>query len=313
MTDKGKYWDVPWNTVIGCTKCSPGCENCWAEKLHESRRRALEAGKKMPFQYNEPFNEEIQLFSERLEMPLHWRKPRTVFVCNMSDIFHPAVPFEFVDKMFAVMALCPQHKFLVLTKRPERMAGYFEETIKGDMKGHISWVANKMIEDDNEFLVNEWPLPNVIHMTTICNQEEADKNIPHILQIKGKLGLSIEPMLGEVVFKPIPVSSEVVENACRKKYNDAQIRDILTPGVDGKCRFPDRTLPSIDHIIIGCESLPGGKAGRFQEGYDAAALSLIQQCKAAGVKVYHKQRPENGRVSKDMAEWPKSLQVRDKI
>jgi len=72
-------------------------------------------------------------------------------------------------------------------------------------------------------------------------------------------------------------------------------------------------LEGIDWVVIGCESLPGGKAGRFQEGYDEAALSLIKQCQAAGVRVYHKQRPVNGRVSKNMSEWPEQLQVRETI
>jgi hypothetical protein len=83
------------------------------------------------------------------------------------------------------------------------------------------------------------------------------------------------------------------------------------------CRLSDnieqRNTSYIDFVIIGCESLAGGKAGRFQDGFIEAAIDIVRQCKEAGVKCHVKQIPINGRVSHDIEEWPKELQVREGI
>ena len=184
MNDKGKYWDEAWNTVIGCTKCSPGCLNCWAENLHDQRRDAYNKGKKVPRQYAIPFSE-IQLISERLEMPLHWRKPRTIFVNNMGDTFHKDVPFGFIEKIRGTATKCIgkglKHKFLFLTKRPD-----------------VAYEFTRWMAGGDDISIAEWP-QNCYLGTTICNQPEADKNIPILLQIPAaKRWLSIEPLLSEI-------------------------------------------------------------------------------------------------------------------
>ena len=109
-----------WNPVVGCNKVSPGCKLCYAEVLHNRRHEAFKRGAKLPQQYAEPFNH-VQLLEERLERPLRWKKPRAVFVNSLSDLFHEEVPESFIDTVFAVMALTPRHRFMVLTKRHERM------------------------------------------------------------------------------------------------------------------------------------------------------------------------------------------------
>ncbi len=120
------WTDVTWNPTVGCTRVSPGCKNCYAFTLHDMRHAAHKDGKNLPEQYAKPFTE-LQMIADRLEDPLHWKKPRMVFVNSMSDLFHEDVPDEFIDKVFAVMALCPQHTFQVLTKRPERMLEVLSE------------------------------------------------------------------------------------------------------------------------------------------------------------------------------------------
>jgi protein gp37 len=117
VSDKtGIAWtDATWNPVTGCSKVSPGCAHCYAEAL--SRR----------FGHSElpwlPKNaaQNVVLHPERLDEPLHWRKPRRVFVCSMADLFHEQVPWEFIDEVFGVMDSCPQHTFQVLTKRSNRL------------------------------------------------------------------------------------------------------------------------------------------------------------------------------------------------
>ena len=81
------------------------------------------------------FAGEVRCLPDKLTVPMRWRKPRRIFVNSMSDLFHEAVPFEFVDKVFAVMALCPKHTFQVLTKRPERMAEYLH---RHDVRAEIA-------------------------------------------------------------------------------------------------------------------------------------------------------------------------------
>ena len=263
------YTEYLWETVGGCTKCSPGCQNCYSIPLvgnrlsHNPRYDGLVK--------NKNWTGKIKLFEDRLEQPRHWRAPRTIFVNPRSDTFHPDVPFEFVDKMFAVMALCPQHKFLVLTKRPDRMVEYINT--KNRWKNHVLKEAEKIHGPWQTPLKYYWPQPHIIHMTTICNQEEADRNIPLVLQIQGaKLGLSIEPMLGPV-----------------------DIQRYLTYG-------------DIDWVVVGCESGPNRRPCKLEW-----IESIVNQCKAAGVKCYVKQIDLDGKVEKDINKFPKQVRVRDKI
>ncbi|MCL4722888.1 MAG: DUF5131 family protein, partial [Rhodocyclaceae bacterium] len=112
MGDKtGISWtDASWNPVSGCAKVSAGCKHCYAER-EWGRLQHLEnyAGRAFT---------DVGCHPDRLDQPLRWRRPRKVFVNSMSDLFHEAVPDEFIDRVFAVMALAKQHTFQVLTKRP---------------------------------------------------------------------------------------------------------------------------------------------------------------------------------------------------
>jgi protein gp37 len=102
-----------WNPVTGCSKVSEGCRNCYAERFAE-RWRGIPG-----HHYEHGFD--LQLRPERLELPLHWRRPRRVFVVSMGDLFHPRIPDDYVRKAFAIMERTPQHVFHILTKRHERM------------------------------------------------------------------------------------------------------------------------------------------------------------------------------------------------
>ena len=179
-----KWWEESWNPVVGCTPASPGCDNCYAKRLHDQRHAAHVDGKDVPACYARSF-EWVIILPDRLKQPLHWRKPRRIFVNSMSDLFHPAVPFEFLDRVFAVMARCPQHTFMVLTKRPERMREYVLGTIARGM----TW---------REGVTGRLP-SNVWLGVTAEDQAMADARIPILLDTPAaKRFVSIEPMLGPV-------------------------------------------------------------------------------------------------------------------
>jgi protein gp37 len=142
-TTTGISWcDATWNVVVGCTKVSQGCRFCYAKTLHDLRHKAYLAGKlqNMP-QYAEPF-ERVQLMPDRLTWPLSLRKPHRIFVNSVSDLFHEDVPDEFIDRVFAVMALAPRHTFQVLTKRPARMQAYLSDQ---ETPGRVMKAADRMI------------------------------------------------------------------------------------------------------------------------------------------------------------------------
>ncbi len=109
---KIEWTETTWNPVTGCTKISQGCKLCYAERLAK-RLQAMGVNK-----YRQGFN--VTLHPSVLEQPATWKKPRLVFVNSMSDLFHKAVPTDFIQSVFAVMNQFPQHNFQVLTKRPGR-------------------------------------------------------------------------------------------------------------------------------------------------------------------------------------------------
>ena len=116
-TTKIEWTERTWNPVTGCTKQSAGCAHCYAETM---ARRLHAMGLK---KYSNGF--EPTLHPESLDEPLAWKKGSSIFVCSMSDLFHPNVPFEFIDKVMATIEATPQHRYQLLTKRAERMEEYF--------------------------------------------------------------------------------------------------------------------------------------------------------------------------------------------
>ena len=116
MSDRSaiEWTEATWNPVTGCTQISPGCANCYAKRFAE-RFRGVPG-----HPYERGF--EVMERPERLEQPLRWKRPRTIFVNSMSDLFHEEVAGDFVASVFGVMERAGWHTFQVLTKRPERAA-----------------------------------------------------------------------------------------------------------------------------------------------------------------------------------------------
>ena len=137
------------------------------------------------------WNGTVRLSSDAvLQQPLHWKRPRRIFVDSMADLFAEGVEDAWIDRAFAVMALAHWHTFLVLTKRPERMRQYFE---------HM--VALRPTPDSFCGL----PLPNVWLGTSVEDQRRADERIPHLLATPAAVHfLSCEPLLGPIRFSNVP-------------------------------------------------------------------------------------------------------------
>ncbi len=108
------WWDESWNPVTGCTPKSAGCANCYAKTMAETRLRG-----KFGYPADKPFR--VTVHPEQFDKPLHWEKPRRIFVCSMGDLFHRDVPIDVIDRVFQVARWCPQHTFLICTKRPMLM------------------------------------------------------------------------------------------------------------------------------------------------------------------------------------------------
>jgi protein gp37 len=259
MADTKIEWATRvWNPIVGCTHAgSPGCDHCYARELHTRRHKAFLSGKKMPRQYAKPFSE-IQLMKERLDMPLHWRKPQRIFVNSMSDLFHEDVPFDFISDVFAMMAICQQHTFIVLTKRPQRMKRYFTDGIDG-MGPYHSYIGKAVtrLGDHPNIKIRPiiWPMKNVWLGVTAENQEMADLRISFLLKTPAAVRLvSCEPMLGFIY---------------AKKYM--------------RYRRDDKDVSAVDLVISGPETGPKARTMEYRWIED-----LYAQCKDAGVPFFDK-------------------------
>jgi protein gp37 len=120
-----EWTEATWNPVTGCDKVSPGCKFCYAERM---ARRLQAMGQP---NYNNGF--ELTLQPQMLELPLQWRKPQTIFVNSMSDLFHEDVPLPFIQRVFDVMRRAAWHRFQVLTKRADRLA---------ELDAELTWAPN---------------------------------------------------------------------------------------------------------------------------------------------------------------------------
>jgi protein gp37 len=114
-----EWTEMTWNPVTGCTKISQECKHCYAERMAK-RLKAMGVER-----YSNGFA--VTLHEDLVELPLNWKQPRLVFVNSMSDLFHDDVPLDFIQRVFSVMARCPQHTFQVLTKRSERVREFAQE------------------------------------------------------------------------------------------------------------------------------------------------------------------------------------------
>lgn len=255
MASKIEWTDETYNPVIGCTKVSAGCDNCYAERMADRLRLIYEATGRNP-QYIDKtdmgkWTGEVGCFEDLLDKPLHWRKPRRIFVNSMSDTFHPAVPFSFIDKIVDVAEKCPQHTLQLLTKRASIMYDY------------------------SKYREFKWP-ENIIGMVTAENQERADWCIPYLLQCGFKTtGVSIEPMLGPVDLTRLEIPGTSSDGFDNYKCSPLRVQE-------GKYRYAD--LGPLHWVIVGGESGPNARPM-----HPDWVRSIRDQCVAANVPFFFKQ------------------------
>lgn len=316
MGSKIQWTDETWNPTTGCTRVSSGCDHCYAVTMTK-RLAAMGVPKYRGLLGKGHFNGVVKTWDDELAKPLRWKKPRMVFVNSMSDLFHKDVPFEFIDKVFAVMAICPQHVFQVLTKRAERMSRYcngkrhlwgqactqreainvaLREIGIEDLEGyHVGRAATSQA---SQALMSEGghPLPNVWIGTSVENQEVADERIPHLLRCPSVVRfLSCEPLLGSIDLATTCINPP---------------QEVM--GLGGPYHYPGDA--GVGWVIVGCESR-GNKVGRLpnssEQGFWNAAERIVQQCKDAGVACFVKQGPRDGRVVHELEQFPPSCRVRE--
>jgi protein gp37 len=261
-----------WNPVRGCTRVSEGCVNCYAETMAARFSDPGMWGHGFAETVKKPgggsvrrWTGKVELVEDRLTEPLRWRSPRTIFVNSTSDLFHERLPDEAIDRVFAVMALCPQHTFLVLTKRPERMRVYL-----AGMTGVRTYLAGK-----------RWPLPNVWLGTSVEDQATADERIPHLLATPAAIRFaSAEPLLGPIDFR----LHQIGETRIDSLFGRVQTRQRYPDGGTGDYSVPEPYPARLDWIIVGGESGPGARPM-----HPDWARSIRDQCQAAGVPFFFKQ------------------------
>ena len=267
MTTKIEWADETWNPVIGCSKISAGCENCYAEKM---ACRLAHMGKRAYQDVVDPLRDPAEMISgdtdnwfkkwngktsfieSALEKPLHWKKPRRVFVCSMGDLFHESFNYRgaAMRSIFRTMAMANTHTFIILTKRPERMQRCIDFLYGPDF-------AEEM--------------PHVWLGVTAENQETADHRIPVLLQIPAAVRfVSVEPMLGPVDLRSI-------------RYDHLVDIDSLT-GDHGVFRpLQGRSQDKLDWVICGGETGPGARPM-----HPDWVRSLLDQCYTAQTPFFFK-------------------------
>jgi len=283
---KIEWTEKTWNPVVGCSHASPGCDHCYAERM---ARRQVHMG---TAHYagtvgDSGWTGQTAIAPDSIFFkPLHWKKPRRIFVCSMGDLFHESVDFDTIDRVFAVMALCPQHTFQCLTKRAERMKEYVcWRSVEPDMANRYD--RGQKI-DGSGYIENHicgftgcrWPLPNVWLGVTAENQGMADKRIPILLDTPAAVRfVSCEPMLGAIDLDR-SIGGTLWIGGQRGCAGTHRHRDCPHPHHhhDNRCK------PGLDWVIAGGESGPGARPMRPDWIRD-----LRDQCKAAGVPFLFKQ------------------------
>lgn len=251
---KIEWTDATWNPITGCSVLSAGCKHCYAMKLAGTRlqHHPSRAGLTVDTKNGPVWTGEVRLNEDWLSQPMRWRKPRMIFVCAHADLFHEAVPDDWIDLIFSVMELSPHHTFQVLTKRAGRMRDYI-----------------------NSRAFKDYPLPNVWIGVSVEDQAAADERIPLLLDTPAAVRwLSMEPLLGRV-------------DLCETfgMWWNQTMGCFEASHSSGFNRHPhNQAETAIDWVVVGGESGPGARPM-----HPAWARSLRDQCAAAGTPFLFKQ------------------------
>lgn len=292
-----EWTDATWNPITGCSVVSPGCANCYAMRLAGSRLRhhPSREGLTRDTKAGPVWTGEVRLNEGWLDQPLRWRRPRRIFVCAHGDLFYEAVPDEWIDRVFAVMALSPQHTFQVLTKRSARMREYMAGSL-----GRIAEAVQPLRTDNNRAVgplpnlepgARWWPLPNVWLGISAEDQRRADERMPLLLDTPAAVRfLSAEPLLSGldltticlVPKQPWSPRAAIQVNALTGRYVESG--QPYRGGWDIDAPPPTGPGHRLDWVIVGGESGPGARPM-----HPDWVRSLRDQCQAAEVPFFFKQ------------------------
>lgn len=252
---KIEWADKVWNPVVGCSKISAGCDNCYAERM------AARLGNMSVPGYPETvkpvsgpkgghgpleWSGRVSLRREVLEKPWEWKQGRRIFVYSMGDLFHENVPDKWIDRVFGVIQANPQHKFILLTKRPQRMADY------------INRVFAARVFDLDFWMSNVWA------GVTIENQAALQNRLPYLWEIPAAVRfVSAEPMLENLDFGALTID----DLPCSLRLNGRPLWSVI-----------------VNWVICGGESGPGARPIN-----PAWVYGLRDQCMDAGVPFFFKQ------------------------
>jgi protein gp37 len=275
---KIEWTDEVWNPVTGCTKIATGCKNCYAERMAKRLRG------RCGYPADDPFK--VTLHRDRFTQPLRWRNPRKgIFVCSMGDLFHKEVSSEDIAAIFGVMAATPNHTYLVLTKRPDRMRRWFQQTSEclpapeysnyfrlGDSRTAkvVASYAIDSVEEAGRLIAKQWgclqwPLPNVLLGVSASTQSDLERLWPDLRRTPAVLRfLSLEPLLGPI-----------------------DLRRVYSGTMNENCHS------EADWLIIGSESGP-----RRRECDNQWIAGIVRQCVDSDIPVFVKQAHEGGQVVK---------------
>lgn len=330
MTKTAIEWtEESWNPIVGCSVLSPGCTNCYAmamaARIEASNAALVAAGKPTLAPHYDGttrivnghavWTGKLGVSEKTLLAPLKRKKPTTYFVNSMGDLFHENCPDADIDRVFAVMALTPQHTYQVLTKRAARMWEYnialmagrrsvinAAKELRGSIIGAIT-ARESLVEDQP---VRLRPLPNVWLGVSTERQQEADERTPLLLQTPAAVRfISAEPLLGPInlkrwmpsgkwgTFKGAPVYHQTYfmtkcehcgwfgsSELCHECGDDA---DVVCPSCN-KIFICDEVDAKLHWVIAGGESGPDSRPM-----HPDWARSLRDQCAAADVPFFFKQ------------------------
>jgi len=257
---KIEWADAVWNPIRGCSRVSEGCRNCYAERI-AARFCSGEDGLAQFSASGPRWTGRVEMGNgQKLMEPVGWQRPRRVFVNSMGDLFHEGARDEWIEQVFAVMALEPQHVFMVLTKRAERMRRFLAD---------VGRSARERVENKARFLghlrgfrmLEAWPLPNVWLGVSVEDQRAAEVRVPELLATPAALRfVSCEPLLGPVdLYTWLPILE-----------------------IERESRSPKDSY--LDWVIVGGEPGPGARPT-----HPDWVRQIRDQCKAARVPFFFKQ------------------------
>lgn len=240
-----------WNTTTGCNKVDRGCKYCYAELMH-GRLQAMGQRK-----YAANFLDGAVEHEDMLALPFSWGKPRTVFVDSMSDLFHVNVTFEFLERVFKVMAKTPQHTYLILTKRPQLALLFWE---------HMRKKRGRKFR----------PTDNVWIGTSANDHVSAEKRVPLLLELDVAVRfLSYEPATGPLQLRHLDADMQGHKEYCMVDALTGEHTDMARPCAE---------VNKLDWVIAGGESGP-----HAEPAHPDWFRKVREDCQATGVPFFFKQ------------------------